>query len=203
MRVGVRGGIGGRVTSPRTSIPLVILALLPCVGCATGDYRRISLSADLAPGDLAHFQEIAERRKDSLEGKPIEDFIAGIPFLFAPVFLRTHETGVDRVPGTTGHFHVEDAFLTLFVLTQSIETANFGADGRNLTYESRNHLLLGLVSFSSGHRLRNTGTYGRTSSFSFFWGLFGMERTLHGRTWKVFWFPIVSGDEIPEEGAKA
>jgi hypothetical protein len=105
---------------------------------------------------------------------------------------------VDRVAGTTGHFHVEDALLTLFVVTQSIETANFAEDGRNLTYESRNHVLLGLVSFSSGHRIRNTGAYGRTSSFSFLWGLFGMERTLHGRTWKVFWFPIVSGDEVPE-----
>lgn len=190
----------GSVTSPRTAIPLVILALLPCVGCATGDYRRISLSADMAPGDLAHFQKIVEWNKDSPDGKPIEDFVGGIPFLFAPIFLRTHETSLDSVAGTTGHFHVEDAFLTLLVLTQSIETANFAEDGQNLTYETRSNVLLGLASFSSGHRLRKNGAYGRTSSFSFFWGLFGMERTLHGRTWRVFWFPIVTGDEIPEAG---
>lgn len=156
-------------------------------GCASGDYRSISFSSDMTPGDLAHYQ--AKATASSKER--IEDYVAGLPFLFLPVIMARQECVADKVAENEYHYHFEDSYFFLLLVAGRVTTANFDRDGRNLSYDSRRSLLLGLFSSEAGHRLLKDNTLLPTSAFSLLWGLFGTERTASGRTWRIFWFPIV------------
>jgi len=168
------------------------LALLPLLAaCSTGgSFRRISLSSDLAPGALATFKAKAERAG---EGGEIEDATIGFPSLFLPLVVRNHETHADRVAPDKWHFHVEDDVGLGFVLLRGRGTANFDEEGRNLTYRRGVSLLFGILDSATGHERRTDGAYAATSAFSLLWGALSTERTPHGRSWTILWFPIVSG----------
>ena len=163
------------------------LALGCASGCAAGNYRTISFSSDMTPGDLAHYREKAA----ASEKEPLERFIGGIPFLFLPLILTSQECIADRIASNEFHYHFEDSLLFLILVAGRATTANFDQDGRNLSYNSRRSVLGGLLSSETGHRLLKDNTYGPTGSFSLIWGLFGTERTITGRSWRIFWIPIV------------
>jgi hypothetical protein len=167
--------------------PLALLALLPaCV--RGGELRRITLSEDLSPGDVAYFREKAGSTGDS----KIEDVAVGIPFLFLPLVSRSRETHANSVGEGRLHYHVEDdRGLGMFVLRASA-TANFDEEGRNLTYRRSVSLPFGVLSSATGHARAADGSAVPTSAFSLLWGFFSTERTPFGRSWTIFWFPIVS-----------
>ena len=163
------------------------LAICCAWGCARGDYRSISFSSDMTPGDLAHYRAKAvESSKEK-----IEDYVGGLPLFVLPVILVRQECVADKVAENEYHYHFEDSFLFLLVVAGRATTANFDPNGRNLLYDSRRSLLLGLLSSGTGHRLLKDNTSAPTSAFSILWGLFGTERTVSGRSWRIFWIPIV------------
>jgi hypothetical protein len=163
------------------------LSLGSIAGCASGDYRVISFSSDMTPGDLAHYRAKAGASKK----ESIEDFIGGMPFLFLPLILVREECVADKTPENEFHYHFENTFLFLLFVARSVTVANFDPNGKNLSYDSRRSLLLGLFASESGRRLLKDNTYAPTSAFSLLWGLFATERTVTGRSWRFFWIPIV------------
>ncbi|MCI0586426.1 MAG: hypothetical protein L0323_06265 [Planctomycetes bacterium] len=179
--------------SRRTVLPLFLPAAL--AACSTGgDVRRISLSSDLTPGDLAHYREKAEAQGDD---RKIEDWALGMPTLFLPLVSRARETHADRVGEGTWHFHVEeDSGIGMIVLRLS-RTANFDEKGRSVSYRRGISLALGILDTATGHQRREDGAYAATSAFSLLWGAFSTERTPFGRSWTILWFPIVSTSRPP------
>ncbi|HET6204067.1 MAG TPA: hypothetical protein VFI25_14850 [Planctomycetota bacterium] len=173
---------------PKTLSLLASAAL--AAGCSTGgDFRRISFSSDLTPGDLAHFRAKAERAG---EGGEIVDASVGLPLLFFPLISRSREGTADRVGPDRWHFHFEDDNGIGFFLLRASRTANFDEEGRNLSYRRSLALLFGVLDSATGHARRADGTYAATSAFSLLWGAFSTERTPVGRSWTILWFPIVS-----------
>src|SRR5262245_36863709 len=177
-----------RARPPRRIVLLFLPAAL--AACSTGgDVRRISLSSDLTPGDLAHYREKAEERGAD---RKLEDWTFGMPFLFLPLFARSRETHADRVGEGSWHFHFEEDSGIGLVLLRMNRTANFDEKGRSVSYRRGVSLALGVLDTSSGHQRRTDGSYAATSAFSLLWGLFSTERTPFGRSWTFLWFPIVS-----------
>ncbi len=172
----------------RIFLPLLLPAAL--AACWTGgDVRRISLSSDLTPGDLAHYREKAEAQGDD---RKIEDWTFGMPALFLPLVSRARETYADRVGEGTWHFHVEeDSGIGMIVLRLG-RTANFDEKGRSVSYRRAISLVFGILDTATGHQRREDGAYAATSAFSLLWGAFSTERTPFGRSWTFLWFPIVS-----------
>jgi len=172
------------------ALVLLPLLLLP-PGCIRGTgLRRVALSEDLAPGDLAYFRAKAE----ACGGGLIEDFGVGIPFLFLPLLSRTRETHADAVRENRYHFHVEDDRGVGMFLLRTSATADYDEDGRNLSYRRSVSLPFGVLSTATGHAHRVGGGTAPTSAFSLLWGFLSTERTPFGRSWTIFWFPFVSAD---------
>lgn len=169
--------------------------VLPLAACSVGEpVRRVSLSGDLTPGDLAHYKAKAKGAGD--DGK-IEDWTFAIPALFLPLVTRSRETHADRVEEGGWHLHFEeDNGIGMIVLRLS-RTANFDDQGRNLSYRRGISLALGVLDSSVGHQRRGDGAYAPTSAFSLLWGAFSTERTPFGRSWTFLWFPIVSASGGP------
>jgi hypothetical protein len=181
----------------RPSGRIVLSLLLPAAlaACSTGgDIRRISLSADLTPGDLAHYREKAEAQGDD---RKIEDSTVGIPALFLPLVSRSRETHADRIGEGTWHFHVEEDSGIGMILVRLSRTANFDEKGRSVSYRRGVSLALGVLDTATGHQRREDGAYAATSAFSLLWGAFSTERTPFGRSWTFLWFPIVSSARGP------
>jgi len=171
-----------------------LLTLLFLAGCARGgDFREISFTADLTPGDLAHYCK-------SAPGK-LEDASVGIPFIFLPVLYVHRESTADVVaPDAPSdcdryHYHFEQtsAFAVLLAVFQS--TANFDQAGKNLSWVAESAFLFNMIRSSVGQRFRADGTRADTKSFSIFWGLYSTAQTAYGHHWSNFWFPIGVGGE--------
>jgi hypothetical protein len=162
----------------------VVVAAAVSAGCTTGDYRSISLSADMGGGDAAHFQSLAAKGTN-----PVEDFDLGLPLW--PAICASRETTIDRRPGGGAFVHVEDSRgVGLYLLGQSSIVSNFELEGRNLDWSSSSSLLLGLVSSSRGERSTDQGRT-RQSGFGLLWGVLLNVSTTDGESsWRVLMIPF-------------
>ncbi|MEM7264225.1 MAG: hypothetical protein AAF488_19730, partial [Planctomycetota bacterium] len=145
------------------------------VGCSSGDYRRVALDENLTPGDLAHY-----RMEAGSSGGKIEDYSGAFPLRLAPVFHRSHETHANRVDGEY-HYHSEDVFSTLLLVSNRIEVADHDNTGELLAHETRHKVLLGLFEFVSGVRKNSENKLQSTGGFSMLWSGFGYDRRTNGR----------------------
>ena len=179
---------------------LAFLSALLLAGCKSGgDYREITFSADLTPGDVAHY---CEERGSLNSSAKLEDVTIGFPLFFVPAVLLHREAEADPVIPDAPidceryHYHFEEFSAFLLFLAQAGATANFDQHGRNLSWQKERGFLLYLISSSVGQQRREDGTLADTSSFSILWGLFSTARTAHGRNRTIFWFPMNTTGEI-------
>ena len=168
------------------SLAALSIATSLCAACTSGEYRRVPLTRDLPPGDLIHYQNLAEAK--GAGSSRIEDFRLGFPFW--PVFCGTRETTADRREDGPTHFHVEDddGFL-LYLLAASTTTANFDPEGRNVDWTDTDSIVLGAFRSTRGAHVTPDGRVER-SGFQLLWGLFGTSSEAGKRSWKVLWIPL-------------
>lgn len=165
----------------------VLGASLTGAACTSGGYRTIALSRDLGPGDVAHFESLARGR-----GEPpakIEDYFVGLPF--CPVICGSRETTADRGADGRYWYHVEDddGFL-LYLLVGSATVANFGPDGRNRDWTTRQSLLLGAIGTWRGERDVDPGRIS-SSGFKLLWGLlFHLSNEGERTKWSFLMIPF-------------
>ncbi len=162
------------------------LASLGAAGCGTsGDFRRIDISADLTSADLAHFSSQAQ--SFGANSAQIEEYSTGLPWW--PLVWRNHKTSSAPDSQRRPQFHVEDDWgLALWAVTTN-STANFDHEGRNTGWSSGQGLLLGAVANSTGEAVRD-GERVPTSNFRLLWGLFQVQNTAAGSSWRLLWIPF-------------
>lgn len=155
-------------------------------GCGTsGNIRRISFSSDLTSADLAHYETRAKQHGAS--SAQLEDYSTGLPFW--PFVWRAREGWSSPDAQSRYQYHFENDWGLLLWAVTTHATANFDETGHNTGWSEGQGLLLGAVANESGEAVVGTERV-PTSKFRLLWGLFEIEKTARGSSWRLFWIPF-------------